>query len=82
MFGVLKQGLESPWPWGKNGEVIWNVHESCALTSSEQLGAVTSLQIDLELNGLVSSFLGLFLQVSGAVVYEVDSLGFCGCLGG
>lgn len=52
MFGVLKQGLESPWPWGKNGEVIWNVHESCALTSSEQLGAVTSLQIDLELNVL------------------------------
>lgn len=52
MFGVPKQGLESPWPWGKNGEVIWNVHESCALTSSEQLGAVTSLQIDLELNVL------------------------------
>lgn len=58
MFGVLKQGLESPWPWGKNGEVIWNVHESCALTSSEELGAVTSLQIDLELNGLVPARVG------------------------
>lgn len=41
---------------GKNGEVIWCMQESRALTSPEQLGAVTSLQIDLELNGLVPAW--------------------------
>lgn len=47
---------------GKNGEVIWSVHESCALASPEQLGAVTSIQIDLELNGLEPARVGQAFQ--------------------
>lgn len=55
-------GIAKPMALGKNGEVILSVHESCALTSPEQLGAVTSLQIDLELNGLVPARVGQAFQ--------------------
>lgn len=47
---------------GKEWRGDLSVQECCALTSPEQLGAVTSLQIDLELNGLVPAWVGQAFQ--------------------